>query len=50
MVSEARHYINFIELARHYEDEEKVNIRWKEWLDFEAQVLKALEIQPNRFH
>jgi tRNA 2-(methylsulfanyl)-N6-isopentenyladenosine37 hydroxylase len=50
MVSEAGHYVNFIELARHYEDEEKVNKRWQEWLDFEAKVLKNLEILPNRFH
>ncbi len=32
MVSEAGHYVNFIELAREYEDREKVDKRWKELL------------------
>jgi tRNA 2-(methylsulfanyl)-N6-isopentenyladenosine37 hydroxylase len=50
MISEAGHYVNFIELARHYEKEEKVNARWQEWLDFEAEVLKKMEPQPDRFH
>jgi tRNA 2-(methylsulfanyl)-N6-isopentenyladenosine37 hydroxylase len=50
MVSEAGHYVNFIELARHYENEEKVNTRWQEWLDFEASVLRSFEPKPNRFH
>ncbi|MCH6199933.1 tRNA-(ms[2]io[6]A)-hydroxylase [Aquiflexum sp. LQ15W] len=50
MVSEAGHYVNFIELARKYQDPEKVNIRWKEWLEYEAEVIKNLEIRGDRMH
>jgi tRNA-(ms[2]io[6]A)-hydroxylase len=50
MVSEAGHYVNFIELARKYQDADKVNARWKEWLDYEAEVVKNLEIRGDRMH
>jgi tRNA-(ms[2]io[6]A)-hydroxylase len=50
MISEAGHYVTFIEMARMYQDPEKVNKRWQEWLTFEAQVLKSLEIQGDRMH
>lgn len=50
MVSEAGHYVNFIELAKYYYPEEKVKARWKEWLDYEAQVMKEMEVRPDRMH
>jgi tRNA 2-(methylsulfanyl)-N6-isopentenyladenosine37 hydroxylase len=50
MVSEAGHYVNFIELAREIYDREKVNSRWKEWLAYEAEVLENLEIRGDRIH
>ena len=50
MVSEAGHYVNFIELARKYQDPEIVNARWKEWLEYEAEVIKNLEIRGDRMH
>ncbi|WP_373520930.1 tRNA-(ms[2]io[6]A)-hydroxylase [Aquiflexum sp.] len=50
MVSEAGHYVNFIELARKYKNEEKVNTRWKEWLAYEAEVIRNLEIRDDRMH
>lgn len=50
MVSEAGHYVNFIELARKYKNEEKVNNRWKEWLTYEAEVIKSLELRGDRMH
>ncbi|EMS31595.1 tRNA-(ms[2]io[6]A)-hydroxylase [Mariniradius saccharolyticus AK6] len=50
MVSEAGHYVNFIELARKYHDKEKVNARWQEWLAYEAEVIKNLEIRGDRMH
>ncbi|WP_460538683.1 MiaE family protein [Echinicola sediminis] len=50
MVSEAGHYVNFIELAKHYQDPEQVDQRWKEWLAHEAQVLKGLEVRADRMH
>ncbi|SMP22975.1 tRNA-(ms[2]io[6]A)-hydroxylase [Algoriphagus winogradskyi] len=50
MVSEAGHYVTFIELARKYQEPAKVNERWQEWLDFEAMVIKKLEIRGDRIH
>ena len=50
MVSEAGHYVTFIELARKYQDTAKVNERWQEWLDFEAEVIKNLEVRGDRIH
>ncbi|WP_194975086.1 tRNA-(ms[2]io[6]A)-hydroxylase [Aquiflexum lacus] len=50
MVSEAGHYVNFIELARKYKNEEKVNNRLKEWLAYEAEVIKSLELRGDRMH
>ncbi|UJP67050.1 tRNA-(ms[2]io[6]A)-hydroxylase [Mongoliitalea daihaiensis] len=50
MISEAGHFVNFIELARDIFDTEKVNIRWKEWLEYEAEVIRNLEIRGDRMH
>lgn len=50
MISEAGHYVTFIEMARMYQDPEKVNKRWQEWLTFEADVLKSLELRGDRMH
>lgn len=50
MISEAGHYVNFIELARKLRDEEKVNERWQEWLSYEAEVIKNLKIRGDRMH
>lgn len=40
MVSEAGHYTTFIGFARKYNGGIDVNQRWKEWLEFEAQVIQ----------
>jgi tRNA-(ms[2]io[6]A)-hydroxylase len=50
MESEAGHYTLFIELAETYVDKEKVRSRWKEWLDYEAEVIKNLEVRGDRIH
>ncbi|MFL0681800.1 MAG: tRNA-(ms[2]io[6]A)-hydroxylase [Algoriphagus aquaeductus] len=50
MISEAGHYVTFIEMARKYQDPEKVNKRWQEWLTFEAEVLKEIELRGDRMH
>lgn len=50
MVSEAGHYVNFIELAKTYYPKEKVEARWREWLDHEREVLQSLEIRGDRMH
>ena len=41
MISEAGHYTTFIGFARHLGDVEKVNARWEEWLDYEAEIIKS---------
>lgn len=50
MESEAGHYALFIELAENYIDKEKVRIRWKEWLEYEARAMQELEIRGDRIH
>ena len=50
MESEAGHYTLFITLAETYLPKEKVRARWKEWLSYEADVMKNLEIRSGRIH
>lgn len=50
MESEAGHYTLFIELAETYIEREKVRRRWKEWLQYEAEVIKSLEVRGDRMH
>ncbi|MFK7807332.1 MAG: tRNA-(ms[2]io[6]A)-hydroxylase [Saprospiraceae bacterium] len=51
MVSEAGHYRLFLDLAKLYgKDEEKVMARWQEFLDFEAGIMKDLELRGDRMH
>jgi len=50
MESEAGHYILFLELAETYIDKEKVRKRWKEWLEYEANVIGELEVRGDRMH
>ncbi|TFV94765.1 tRNA-(ms[2]io[6]A)-hydroxylase [Algoriphagus kandeliae] len=50
MISEAGHYVTFIDMARKYHDPEKVNKRWQEWLEYEAEVLKNMELRGDRMH
>jgi len=50
MESEAGHYTLFIELAETYVDKEKVRRRWTEWLEYEAGVIKGMEVRGDRIH
>ena len=50
MISEAGHYVTFIELARYYVGLEKVNERWQEWLNFEAGILRKMNLRGDRMH
>lgn len=50
MESEAGHYTLFIELAETYVDKEKVRRRWKEWLEYEAAIIRGLTIRGDRIH
>ncbi len=50
MESEAGHYTLFIELADTYTAKTVVRKRWKEWLQYEAEIIKNLEIRGDRIH
>lgn len=50
MESEAGHYTLFIELAEHYLPRDKVRTRWQEWLQYEAGLMKELDIRGDRVH
>jgi len=50
MVSEAGHYKTFIQLAKLYFDEDRVMKRWNEYLAFEAEMIKSLEVRGDRMH
>lgn len=39
MISEAGHYTTFIKLAKKHLDPDKVEIRWKQWLEHEAKII-----------
>ncbi len=50
MVAEAGHYRLMIDLATLYSTKEKVEKRWQEYLDYEAEVMKNLEVRSDRIH
>lgn len=50
MESEAGHYHLFIELAETYLGKEKVKKRWAQWLEFEAGLMKNMEVRGDRIH
>lgn len=50
MVSEAGHYVNFIDLAKEYLPAGYVKTRWQEWLDTEAHILENLAVRGDRMH
>jgi tRNA-(ms[2]io[6]A)-hydroxylase len=42
MISEANHYTMFLKFARKYGNEEEVNQKWSDLLDYEAEIMKNL--------
>ena len=50
MESEAGHYTLFITLAEKYLPKTKVRKRWKEWLEYEKQLMKDMEVRGDRIH
>ena len=50
MESEAGHYTLFLDLAETYIDREIVRKRWNEWLLYEAEVMRGLELRGDRIH
>ena len=50
MESEAGHYTLFINLSELYLPKDKVRKRWKEWLEFEKEMIANLEMRGDRVH
>lgn len=50
MVSEAGHYRLFLDLAAEYNPKEVVKARFEELLEQEAEILKKLDLRPDRVH
>jgi tRNA-(ms[2]io[6]A)-hydroxylase len=50
MESEAGHYTLFIELAETYLPKDKVRRRWKQWLNYENNVMNEIEVRGDRIH
>jgi tRNA 2-(methylsulfanyl)-N6-isopentenyladenosine37 hydroxylase len=50
MESEAGHYALFIELAETYIPKETVRKRWTEFLAYESEIIKELELRGDRMH
>jgi len=40
MISEAGHYTTFLKFAKKYSERTDVDKRWKEWLEFEGELIK----------
>lgn len=50
MVAEAGHYVLFIDLAKNYFSAEKVDKRWQEYVNAEAEILNNAEQRGDRLH
>jgi tRNA-(ms[2]io[6]A)-hydroxylase len=50
MESEAGHYTLFIELSETYLPKDKVRKRWKQWLNYENNVMNEIEVRGDRIH
>lgn len=50
MVSEAGHYRMFLDLANKYADPVAVKARWNEYLEYETEIMKSLELRGDRMH
>ncbi|HRH35074.1 MAG TPA: tRNA-(ms[2]io[6]A)-hydroxylase [Catalimonadaceae bacterium] len=50
MVSEAGHYVSFVDLAKKYHPEKVVKDRLAELLQQEAEIIRSLELRSDRVH
>jgi tRNA-(ms[2]io[6]A)-hydroxylase len=50
MVSEAGHYKLFLGMACDLGGKEKVLKRWDEWLEYEAEIMKNIDVRGDRMH
>jgi tRNA-(ms[2]io[6]A)-hydroxylase len=47
MISEANHYTMFISFARKYAENENVEERWQQWLDYEGEIIKGFGLKET---
>jgi len=50
MESEAGHYTLFVNLAESYLPKTLVRKRWKEWSEYETQLMQSMEVRGDRIH
>lgn len=50
MVSEAGHYVTYLDLAKEYMGEDYVKKRWQEILDGEAEIMRNMTPSGKRVH
>ena len=50
MIAEAYHYRLFLDIAEYYCDKNRVKERWRQWLSYETDVMKQLELRGDRMH
>lgn len=50
MISEAGHYVNFVDLAKEYMPEDYVKNRLDEFMTKEAEIVRNLEVRGDRVH
>lgn len=50
MESEAGHYTLFITLAEKYLPKDKVRKRWKDWIEYETELMQQMEVRGDRIH
>ncbi|SDL46736.1 tRNA-(ms[2]io[6]A)-hydroxylase [Catalinimonas alkaloidigena] len=50
MISEAGHYVTFVDLAKEYLPHEMVKSRLDEMLQIEAEIIHSLEVRGDRMH
>ena len=50
MESEAGHYTLFVNLAESYLPKTLVRKRWKEWIEYETQLMQSMKVRGDRIH
>jgi len=50
MRAEAAHYRMFLDIAEQYYPKETVKARWEEWLNYETEILREMELRGDRIH
>jgi len=50
MVSEAGHFVSYVDLAKEYCDPKEVDIRLQELLKIEGEIVISLPVRDDRMH